>query len=644
LGKIRRWLRMGFHGYAGHILYVDLSAKKVKKETLSGELIRNYIGNLGINTKLAYDLIQPETDPLSPENPIIFGTGPLGGTTAPACSRSNANYKSPLTHLFGSANSGDSIALMLKFAGFDHLVISGKAEGPVYLKIDDDEVQILDATHLWGKDVFETTDTLWAELKDYWINCIGPAGENLVRFASAVTNKHSLYGRTGIGAVMGSKYLKAIVTRGSKGITVADRKNFFKIVDGLQGNIKASPATELWRDLGFVVAFPAYGGTGLFELHNYATGFAELAQAFSKEEYKQRVVKRAYACPGCPVGCKQVVEMKDGKYAGLNFKVAALGSQVGYHNLSGVENWDEVVKCVELENKYGLDSNTLGGIVGFAIELYKRGIIGKKETGGEALDWGAKTTLSLIEKIVHREGMGDVLAEGIKTAVERFGPEAHRYAGHMKGMEMALGVRGRLSTENFGEFTNPRGGHLERSPSLTFVPRKPRVFPPFSAGIGVPQERIDKVCDGPEGFNVSRLTKWVEDYNTVLASMGLCHRTPVTQHFDLQIITDLYQAATGMEISPGELRQAGERIWNLQRAFNQREGADKKDDMPPWRVLNESIKIGDKEYPPLTEDRAKKLLEEYYEERGWNIEDGRLTKEKLQELGLGDVASDLGLG
>ena len=634
---------MGFHGYVGQILYVDLSTRKMRKEKLSEALIRNYIGNLGINTKLAYDLIQPGVDAFSPQNPIILGTGPLGGTTAPACGRSNANYKSPLTHLFGSANSGDSVAFMLKFAGYDHLVITGKAKGPVTVKIDDDDVDIVDATHLWGKDVYETTDILWGEMGEYWVNCIGPAGENLVRFASAVTNKHSLYGRTGMGAVMGSKNLKAIVARGSKGITVADRKNFFKIADGLQANIKASPATELWRDLGFVVAFPAYGSTGLFELHNYAKGFAELAQAFSKEEYKRRVVKRAYACPGCPVGCKQVVEMKDGKYKGLNFKVAALGSQVGYHNLAGVENWDEVVKCVELENKYGLDSNTLGGIVGFAVELYKKGIIGKKETGGEALDWGAKTTLSLIEKIVHREGVGDVLAEGIRAAVERFGPEAHRFAGHMKGMEMALGVRGRLSTENFGEFTNPRGGHLERSPSLTFVPRKPRVFPPFSAGIGVPQERIEQVCDGPEGFNVSRLTKWVEDYNTVLASMGLCHRTPVTQHFDLQSITDLYKAATGIEIGPGELRQAGERIWNLQRAFNQREGADKKDDMPPWRVLNEPIKIGDKEYPPLTEDRANRLLEEYYEERGWNTNDGRLTREKLQELGLGDVASDLGL-
>jgi aldehyde:ferredoxin oxidoreductase len=638
-----RWLKMGFHGYVGQILYVDLSTGKIRREKLSEVLIRNYIGNLGINTRLAYDLIQSGMDPFSPQNPIILGTGPLGGTAAPACGRSNANYKSPLTFLFGSANSGDSVAFMLKFAGYDHLVITGKAEGPVYVKIDDDDVDIVDAKPLWGKDVYETTDTLWEEMGDYWVNCIGPAGENLVRFASSVTNKHSLYGRTGMGAVMGSKNLKAIVARGSKGITIADPKNFFKIADGLQGNIKASPATELWRDLGFVVAFPAYGSTGLFELHNYGKGFAELAQAFSKEEYKRRVVKRAYACPGCPVGCKQVVEMKDGKYAGLNFKVAALGSQVGYHNLAGVENWDEVVKCVELENRYGLDSNTLGGIVGFAVELYKRGIIGKKETGGEALDWGAKTTLSLIEKIVHRDGIGDVLAEGIRTAVERFGPDAYRFAGHMKGMEMALGVRGRLSTENFGEFTNPRGGHLERSPSLTFVPRKPKVFPPFSAGIGVPQERIEKVCDGPEGFNVSRLTKWVEDYNTVLASMGLCHRTPVTQHFDLQSITDLYQAATGIEISPGELRQAGERIWNLQRAFNQREGADKKADMPPWRVLNESIKIGDKEYPPLGEDRANKLLEEYYEERGWNIKDGGLTREKLQELDLRDVASDLGL-
>jgi aldehyde:ferredoxin oxidoreductase len=633
---------MSFHGYAGRILYVDLSSKKIKKEKLGEELIRNYLGNLGINTKLAYDLIKPGTDPLSSENRIILGTGPLGGTVAPACSRSNANYKSPLTHLFGSANSGDSVGLMLKFAGYDHLVISGKAKRPVYLKIDDDEVQFLDASHLWGKDVFETTDTLWAELGDYWVNCIGPAGENLVNFAASVTNKHSLYGRTGIGAVMGSKNLKAIAARGTKAITVADRKRFMKIVEGLLEKIKTSPATELWREFGFVVAFPAYGGTGLFERCNYAEGFADLAKAFSKEEYRSHVVKRAYACPGCPVGCKQVVEIKDGKYAGLNYRVAALGSQVGYHNQAGVEDWDEVVKCVELENKYGLDSTSLGSTVGFAVELYKRGIMTKKDTDGMELDWGGETTRALIEKIVRREGIGDILADGVKAAAEKFGPEAHQYAGHLKGLEITLGVRGRLSTENFGEFTNPRGGHLERSPSLTFVPRKPKVFPPFSAGIGVPKDRLEIVCDGPEGFNVSRLTKWVEDYNTVLASMGMCHRTPVTQHFNLKIITDLFRAATGIDMSPDELREAGERIWNLERAFNEREGAARKEDMPPWRVLNEPIKIGDKEFPGIGEEGANKLLDEYYEERGWNIKEGRLSRGKLEELGLADVASDLG--
>nr|HID58304.1 aldehyde ferredoxin oxidoreductase [Desulfobacterales bacterium] len=631
------------YGYAGKILYVDLDSRRIRKEPLGEELVRNYIGSIGINSKLAYDLIAPGIDPLSPENYLIFGTGPLGGTVAPGCSRSDVTSKSPLTNLFGSANSGDSIALMLKFAGYDHLVISGRAETPVYLKVNDDDVEICDASYLWGKDVWETTDILWAELGgDYWVNCIGTAGENLVRYAASVTNKHSFYSRTGMGTVMGSKNLKAIAARGSKGVAVADQKAFLKIVDEIVEKIKNSPATQLWRDLGFVVAFPAYSEYGLFERYNYAEGFSDLVKDFSKEDYKGHVVKRNYACPSCPVGCRQVVEIKDGTYPGLNYRVAALGSQVGYHNQAGVENWDELVRCVELENRYGIDSNSLAGCVGFAIELYKRGIITKHDTDGMELDWGGETTQGLIEKIVRREGIGDILANGVKAAAAKFGPEAERLAGHIKGLEMALGVRGRLSTENFGEFTNPRGGHLERSPSLTFIPRKPKAFPPFSRGIGVPEDRIEKVCDGPEGFNVSRLTKWVEDYNTVLVSMGVCHRTPITQHLNLKIITELYRATTGIDIETTELRQAGERIWNLQRAFNQREGADRKDDMPPWRALNESITIGDKDYPPITEKKANKLLDEYYDERGWNIKDGTISKEKLDELGLTHIASDLG--
>jgi aldehyde:ferredoxin oxidoreductase len=631
---------MSFYGYAGKILYVDLTSKTVREEILDEELIRSYIGNLGINTKLAYDLIKAGIDPISEENRIIFGVGPLGGTLAPACSRSNANFKSPLTNLFGSTNAGDSVALMMKFAGYDHLVIEGRAQSPVYLKIDDEGVEIVDASHIWGKDIFETTDILWKELGDYWINTIGPAGENLVKYATSATNKHSVYGRTGIGAVMGSKNLKAIVARGSRGVKIADEKGFFKTVDSILAKIKANPVTQMWRELGFVVAFPAYGATGLFERYNYSEGFPDLSEVFSQDEYRNRIVKRAYACPGCPVGCRQVVDIRDGKYAGLNYRVAALGSQVGYHNLAGVENWREVVKLTELENRYGIDSNSLASSIGFAIELYKRGIITKGDTDGIDLDWGFETTRIVLEKIVRREGIGEILAEGVKKAAERFGPEAQLYACHIKGLEMALGVRGRLSTENFGQFTNPRGAHLERSPSLTFIPRKPTAFPPFCEAIGVPLERIEKVCEGPEGFNVSRLTKWVEDYNTVLASMGMCHRTPVTQHFNLQIVTDLFRATTGIDITPSEMREAGERIWNLQRAFNQREGADRKDDMPPWRAMNEPIKIGDKEFSGIGEERAEKLLDEYYEERGWN-RDGTISDQKLAELRLKSVIDDL---
>jgi len=196
-----------------------------------------------------------------------------------------------------------------------------------------------------------------------------------VRFAGIFVDYGHSASHNGVGAVLGSKNLKAIAAKGSKGVAVADQKGFLKIVDGLMEKIKTNPATQMWRDLGFVVAFPAYGATGLFERYNYAEGFADLAEVFSKEEYKSRIVKRNYACPSCAVGCKQVVEIKDGKYAGLNFRVAALGSQVGYHTQAGIENWDELVKCVELENRAGLDSNSLSGCIGFAVEIYKKGLI-----------------------------------------------------------------------------------------------------------------------------------------------------------------------------------------------------------------------------------------------------------------------------
>lgn len=275
------------------------------------------------------------------------------------------------------------------------------------------------------------------------------------------------------------------------------------------------------------------------------------------------------------------------------------------------------------------------------MELYEKGILTRADTGGLELKWGAETMQMLLKKIVYREGIGDLLAEGVLRASQKIGRGAEQYAMHIKGLESALGMRGRLSTESFGQMTNPRGSHLERGRSVTFAPRKREALQRYCAGIGVPAEAVDRVLDEPENFNVGRLTKWAEDYTTVEYSLGLCSRVWLSQLFNLAKFVELYRAATGIEIEAGELRQAGERVWNLQRAFNAREGLGRKDDMPPRRELVEPLDVGDKHYEPLGEEYIGRALDSYYEERGWEVVSGVPSARKLTELGLDSVASDL---
>lgn len=631
------------YGYAGNILYVNLTDGSVRKEPLGEDLARAFIGGMGIGGKLAYDLIKPGSDSLSPDNVLTYGAGPFVGTLVPGASKVDAIGKSPLIGFLGVAGCGNSIGVMLKYAGYDHLVITGRAETPVYLKIFDDEIQVHDASHLWGKGVWETTDALWEELGDCWVSCIGPGGEALVRYACITDNKLGMYSRGGLGAVMGSKNLKAIAVRGTKGIQVADGRRFKKIVDEVRENIDKSRLTGMWRQLGFMMALDGYSATGLTLLKNFSQGYEELPRLFSQQEYVDRIFESPYACTSCPVGCKATVNVKDGKYAGLTFNISSPGAQVIWHTFSGVENWDEVVKCVEQQDIYGLDSAAVCGLVGFAIELYERGIITKEDTGGLELKWNGETLRALTEKIVRREDIGDILAEGIVRACEKLGKGSEEYAMHVKGLNLALDLRGRLSsTEVFGQLTNPRGAHMDRATSLTFTPRKVESIKNYCLGIKVPQEAIERIfTDGPEGFNVARLTKWVEDYNSICISMGFCNRPPIAQYFNLETLTELYSAATGIEISPAELLKAGERIFNMHRAFNAREGARRRDDMPPRRTLKESLVISGKEIPPLSEGLVNQLLDEYYDEREWDKESGMATKQKLVSLGLGSVAEDL---
>lgn len=628
---------MKYYGYAGAILYVDLTHNTVRQEPLDIETAKSFIGGMGINSKLAYDLIKPGIDPLSPENVLIYGAGPFVGTLIPGFPRAGVVSKSPLTGLLGESSSGNSIGAMLRYAGYDHLVITGRAEKPVYLVITDDNVEIKDASHLWGMDIFEATDVVRSELGDYWVSCIGPAGESLVRFACIIENKFSMIGRTGLGAVMGSKNLKAIAVRGTKGIRVYRRREFRKLVSELRDRIASNPLVDLWRNQGKILDsyIGPYSKAGIYLTKNFTQGFPENTYSvFTQKEYAEQVWQSYQACLGCPVGCKGVNAIKTGKYSGVTMKASnPWGTPVTF-NTCGVRKWDEGVKCNELCNRYGIDAFTTGVLIAFAVELYQRGIISKGDTDGLVLKWDANTTLKLINKIARRQGMGDSLAEGIKAYSQRIGKNSEKYAVQVKGLEMTMDIRGVLFTENFGQLLDPRGGHHARTYGITYIPRKAESVRRYASLIGVPDDAIARICPDPSRFSMPRLAKWVQDYDSMAFSLGFCMRPQVAASYNLDNITRLYWLTTGIELSADELLKAGERIWTIQRLFNAREGASRKDDMPPPRMLTESVTVGDKVNPPLEESYVQGLLDEYFEERGWDIATGNPTRQKLDALGL----------
>jgi len=608
-----------FFGYAGTILEVNLSDGKIQKTPLEDALAGKFIGGIGISTKLLYDRIKPGADPLSEDNVLVMGSSPLNGTFAPTAARAEITAKSPLSGLIGWANTGNSVANMLKYAGYDQLVLTGAADTPVYLKIDDDSVEICDAAHLWGKDAWETTDVLWNELgKDYRVTCIGPAGENLVRFACPVSQKHSAAARTGMGAVMGSKKLKALAVRGAKGITVSDKKRFIALFDEAMNRFKArEKLVGAWRTYGFLAGF---------------------LQAVDPDEFL-RLKGGYYACQSCPVACNAWVNIPDGKYAGLSYLASAPGTKIMVDLMLGriIGPYDEIFKSLELVNRYGLDFFSAISGVSLAVSLYENNIVTKEDTDGLSLARDAETFNELSRKMAYREGFGDILAEGVHGAAVKIGRGAEEYDVSIRGVDAAVGKGGILgATETFGFVTNHRAGMMERSTSISFRKRDRESYVKYCGAVGVPEEAVGRVCDGPEGLNVPRLTRYAEDMLTLVAMQGLCRRAPVTQVYDLALHADFYSAATGIDMTGQDLLSGAERVWNLQKCFNIREGATRADDRFPKTML--PMKLGG---GTLDQDTMDSWLNEYYDERGWDVVTGRPTVKKLQAMGLEDEAAEL---
>jgi aldehyde:ferredoxin oxidoreductase len=631
-------------GYAGQILKIDLSTGNIVKENFDPEIARKFIGGIGMSAKLLYDAVKPNTDALSPGNALIASSAPLSGTALIGANKTDWTSKSPLTGLVQTATSGD-FGANLKWAGYDSMVITGKADKPVYITIFDDEVKINDAGHLWGKDVHETADELWDRYGDNCtIFCIGPAGEKLARISMAYTNKLASGGRKGSGAVPGSKNLKAIVVRGMKGLRVAHTKELLAKADELYGRYLQDPLLKQWMNLGTTISLEQYGKEGNASWKNWRESYPvdrHISRFGVKEFMKVRDV--SIPCVLCPLGCKVLYNLKEGEFASLEtLQACNVGAVLSYGANFDLLSYNQVVKCHDTANRLGIDSVEFGFVLGFLIDLQEQGLIDEKVTDGMKLERNIDTVLTWMHKVANREGFGNVIADGYPGVFAALGPELARYAVQRRGGSPDFDVRAIFGTEGFGVMVGVTGPHANFALGPTVIPgRTPDKLRRYCTRIGMSEEELDRTFSGPLGVNIARLTRYVERWNVLLDVVGICSRAPLARLYSLASITELYHLATGIHLEPAELLSAAERCVNLLKLFNIKQGATREDDYFPERWFNEPYLVSGEETwlqdyyntKRLSREDLDMLLDDYYDERGWD-KNGVPTERTLSELQL----------
>lgn len=611
-------------GWNKKCLKVDLTRKKVTTETLDKSILHDFLGGRGINVRALYKLTDSNTDPLGPNNPLIFGTGPITGTMVPSNARYNVTARSPLTGILGDSNAGGFWAPELKYAGYDQIIITGKANKPVYLKIFDDEVEIVDAEEIWGKDVWETDNILRRKIGDKRIQIasIGQAGENMVRFAAIINNRARAAARTGMGAVMGSKLLKAVVVRGTKGVGIADRERFDYHIEKMMKHIYSAPSFESRSTYGTTMLTNLYNEMGTLPVRNSQLSYYQDADKISGETLLEKHVTRLKACFACPVHCSRYYEIKEGSYAGTRGEgpefetICAFGSRCDNSNL------ESILYANNLCNKYGLDTMSTGNIIAFAMECYENRLITRKDTEGLELSWGNHEVLiDLITKIAYREGFGNVLAEGIKRASEAI-PGSKRYALHVKGLELpAQDIRG-MKEWGLGFAVASRGAdHLRAFPLAPRNMTEKEAIKLFGT-----KDVIDRLKYGGK----AKLVKWSEEISAVTDCLEICKFPGMGLGLTIEDMARIVTAVTGEEFSGEKLLQVGERVVNLERLYNNKMGMDRKDDRLPDRFHEEPVPDGNSKGEVFNENE---MLDEYYQIRGWD-EKGFPTEAKLSELGI----------
>lgn len=617
-------------GYMGKILRVELTRGRISEEELKEDLVKKYIGGYGTAARILYEEVPPWVGALDPLNELIFSTGPVCGTATPTASRYTAVTKSPMTGYFGDASSGGFFPAELKFSGFDMIIFTGKAAKPTYLWVNNGKPELRNAEPYWGMDARQTEKALRQDLGDPRIQvaCIGQAGENLVRYAAIMTdNAGRSAARCGVGAVMGSKRMKAVAVRGNRKVPVADSDGLVKLARDVSNAYRANANSQLFTRYGTPNMFASTWSIGDTPSCNWSDNYEEVDHERLEFPGGYDEISRGHTtCYNCTLGCRRVVGVKTGA-SGVEEKVegpeyetqAALGSDCGISDIN------VVAEANDLCNRYGLDTISAGCTIAFAMECYERGILSREETDGVALKFGNGEALAeFVERISFRKGFGNVLAEGARRASRVIGKGSDRYAIEVKGLEIAMHDPRAFQGGGPGYACTITGGrHTE---CITLAWETGGIAPhPCYAGA------VDRFSTEKKGW----LAKVNQDWRAAINIMGWC--LFAWFHYEAaERFPAFYTAVTGLEMDVARMMRAGERVFNLRKAFNVHHGCGRDEDRLPERLLREG---GERAQGAVVQ--LDKTLPEYYAARGWDPARSVPTRGKLNELGLDDLARDL---
>ena len=594
------------HGYGGHILRVDLTTGKISREKTDPKQMLKVIGGRGMNSWRLYDELKRDVDPLSEENMLLIGVGPLTGTLFSTSAYMTISGKSPLTGILGDSAAGGFFGPELKVAGYDQVIITGKSERPSYLLIADDHVEILDASHLWGGDIVETTAKIRKELKDNAVQVatIGPAGENLVKFATVACNNSRMCGRTGMGCLFGSKNLKAVAVRGTNRLTVADPLAYMDLCREFDKRIMSHPEYDRRKALGSTLLMKALNGLGILPTDHFQKGIAAYVDQVSGERLAQIYKVKNKGCFNCNIHCSRYYITDEGESEGPEFETLC-----SYTSRLGNEDLKFALKMNSYLNRMGMDSLSSGETIGWAMECVQRGLLTKEDHGGLEFTWGNRETIEKIVKMmVYRKGIGNAFAEGTRSLARLFGKETEDYAFHVKGLDIICGDPRGLKAFGLTYAIASRGAdHLRAEPFFELTERYEESEKRFGT-----RDSADLLSDHGKAV----LVEYTERQALLTDCLTMCKNVGLSMDIlDFPFAAKLLRAGTGLKFTSENIDKALKGIIDTDRRLNIEFGIDNSQDTLPRRFTHE----------PLTEGASKghvvaikQMVKDYYRLRGWD--------------------------